>query len=356
MSDPLCSVVVATCNRVFLLNRLLESLGEQDVAADQFEVIVVDDGSRDGTPLLLQSARVPYRLRHFRQDNQGPAAARNLAINNARADVILTLDDDVVATPSLIRRHLELHQSAEHYAATGVMSLPSDKRLAPWLEWEAVTLDKQYQAMIRGDWAPTPRQFYTANASFRRQDAAAAGLFDTTFRRAEDVEMAYRMQDLGVQFEFLPDAVVFHEPNRSYKNWLRVPLLYGRYDVVMWRKGRENILRSVREEFAHYRPAPLRALARLLVGRRLLLNSFISVAGKLAAVAGAAGMGRVCRPLYSAIFNLQYWQGVSEELGGRKAFWQAMDQGSTPSESARGASADGLGRQPEPAAPPEAPS
>jgi glycosyltransferase involved in cell wall biosynthesis len=320
-----CSVVVATCNRAFLLNRLLQSLATQDIDPSEFEVVVVDDGSKDGTQLLLQEAKWPFRLRSFRQENQGPAAARNVAIQNAEADVIVTLDDDVIATPSLLRRHLELHATGEPIAAMGVMALNSETRLKPWLEWDALTLDKQYQAMIRGDWRATPRQFYTANASFRRQDAIQAGLFDPQFRRAEDVELGWRMLALGVRFEFLPDAIVFHEPNRSYKNWLRVPWLYGHYDVMMFReKGLDHIMTSLRQDFDTRKPM-LRSLARVLVGRRFLLQGFCSLATILASVVSSVGLRRPGRMLYSAIFNLQYWQGFCEAMGDRSAFWQSID-------------------------------
>jgi hypothetical protein len=204
------------------------------------------------------------------------------------------------------------------------MVLPPDKSLSPWLEWEAVSLDKQYQAMRRGDWKPSPRQFYTANASFRKRDALAAGLFDASFRRAEDVELAFRMRDrVGVTSEFLPDAVVYHEPNRTFRDWLRVPYLYGIYDVEMSRKGVSSILNALRESF-YTRQSFIRWTGRLLVGRRPVLRSFIAIASTLALGCAALGLSQVCRGLYSAIFNLQYWQGFCEAVGGRDQFWQCM--------------------------------
>ncbi len=60
-------------------------------------------------------------------------------------------------------------------------------------------LAKQYTAMLRGDWEATARQFYTGNASLRREPLLAVGGFDTAFRRAEDVEMAYRLDDRGIK-------------------------------------------------------------------------------------------------------------------------------------------------------------
>jgi glycosyltransferase involved in cell wall biosynthesis len=326
LSKPRCTVVVATYNRVALLRRMLNALQEQDLGADQFEVVVVDDGSSDETQAFLQSVETPLNLRHFRQENQGPGAARNLGVRNAQADIIITLDDDVTPAPNLLRRHVELQEAFPHSIATGVMVLPPNKSLSPWLEWEAAALEKQYQAMIKGVWRPSPRQFYTANASFWRQDAIDAGLFDTSFRRAEDVELAFRMRDLvGVSFYFIPDAVVYHEPNRSYSEWLRVPQLYGLYDVEMWqRKGVRSIIKSMRDDFKVRRPV-LRGAGRLLVGRPAALHGFTAAAALLAAGSSAVGLRRPCRALYSAIFNLEYWQGFCDAIGGRRRFWQCID-------------------------------
>jgi GT2 family glycosyltransferase len=316
-----CSVVVATYNRSRLLKRLLDSLMSQELGAERFEVVVVDDGSVDDTQVLLSKLSVPYRLTVLRQANQGPAAARNLAIASISSNLVVSLDDDVVATPDLLQRHVEAHRGRPRLAVMGAMLLPPQKRLDPWLEWEAVALKKQYAEMEGGLWNASPRQFYTANASFDRDAAVEAGLFDPSFRRAEDVELAYRLQDEGGSFQFLPEAIVYHEPNRSYADWLRVPLLYGYYDVVMARqKGREYVLDVMANEFQD-RQTALRAIAHLLVGRRRILRSFVVAASAIATGATWLQMQRVTHVAYSAIFNLEYWQGICDGLGGRNAFW-----------------------------------
>jgi glycosyltransferase involved in cell wall biosynthesis len=330
MSDLSCSVIVATYNRSALLQKLLASLAKQDIGPAAFELIIVDDGSQDDTPAFLESVRLPFKFRHKSQANQGPAAARNEAIADAKSDLIVSLDDDVMAAPDLLRQHIRAHQGKERLAAMGVMLVPPEKQLRPWLQWEAVTLDKQYQQLRRGDWGATPRQFYTANASFGRREAIYAGLFDTSFRRAEDIEFAYRLQDQGGTFQFLPNAVVHHDPNRTYTEWLRVPLQYGHYDVIMGRdKGRRSVLMHAAWDYSRRRTA-LKVAAHALIGRRRLVRGFNATAAAIASGASALSMPRISRAAYSAIFNLQYWQGLSEGLGSRQAFWSLTDTEKQP--------------------------
>jgi hypothetical protein len=199
-------------------------------------------------------------------------------------------------------------------------------RRSPGAAWEAHALYTLYDAMGEGGWAPTPRQFYTANASLRRDALLAAGLFNPLFRRAEDVELAYRLRDIGLGFRFTPDAVVYHRPGRTYAAWRRMARQYGSYDVLMWRKcGRRHVMPVIGHEFVHQRKAALRTAARMLVGRRRLLAAFVATVSVAARCAAAAGLGQGAMSAYSAVFNLLYWQGVCEALGGREAFWAGLE-------------------------------
>jgi glycosyltransferase involved in cell wall biosynthesis len=94
---PFVSVIVPTYNRASLLKRLLESLREQTYPADKFEVLVVDDGSTDETPQVVEefARSAPFAVRYFRQPRKGPAAARNLGIQQSRGEIVAFVDSDV---------------------------------------------------------------------------------------------------------------------------------------------------------------------------------------------------------------------------------------------------------------------
>src|SRR5581483_11697142 len=114
--------------------------------------------------------------------------------------------------------------------------------LPPWLEWEAITLEKQYRAIRQGAYAPTARQFYTANASVGTAPALAVGGFDETLGRAEDVELGHRLADAGLTFRFVPEAAVIHLPDRTFDAWLEVAYSYGRNAVRFERElGRPHL-------------------------------------------------------------------------------------------------------------------
>ena len=322
-STPAVSIVVPTFNRWASLERLLRALEEQTYPSDRFEVLVVDDGSTDGTPEKLRKLASKYALRVLEQTHQGPAAARNLGVAHAAGGLVVFLDDDVVPVRDLIHVHVATHES--HHAAAlvviGPMSPPRDAPRSAWVRWEEDKLERQYSAMQSGQWGCTWRQFYTANSSVRRALFTRSGGFDVAFKRAEDVELGYRLRDLGAQFVFTREADVLHYASRTFRAWCSAPYQYGRYDVIMSREKGHEALTLAFAEFRWRHPAS-QALARLLTGRRLLTRAVLAACGVAARGAGRCGMHRGASPLLSVIFNVLYWQGVCDELGGREVLWR----------------------------------
>jgi len=321
---PDVSIVVPTYNRRASVERLLSALGEQTHPADRFEVLVIDDGSTDGTPDQLRRLTPKYALRILEQAHQGPAEARNLGVASATAPLILFLDDDVVPARDSVAVHVASHAAEGPSAVViGPMSPPVGWPRSAWVRWEEEKLQRQYNSMLAGEWSCTERQFYTANSSLSRALFSAAGGFDATFKRAEDVELGYRLRNLGARFVFNPAADVLHYASRSFAAWCRTPYQYGRYDVIMSReKGHEALPRSLREFRGRH---PLnRALSRAVTGRRWLVNAAVAVLGAAVRATTAIGARGAASRALSAIFNVLYWQGVCDEIGGRDILWQSI--------------------------------
>jgi GT2 family glycosyltransferase len=293
----------------------MSALERQAYPSDAYEVIVISDGSTDGTDVYLETLRSTMRLRWLTQANQGPAAARNAGVQKAVGEFIVFIDDDVVPEPRLLEEHARSHHDAgKDVVVLGPLLTPEGFDMAPWVRWEQEMLMKQYRALLRGDWTATARQFYTGNASLRRSHILAAGGFDEGFRRAEDVELAYRLANNGLEFIFNIEATGMHFAERSYRAWLDAAYAYGRNDVIFARDRNQTwLLPTIRQEFLD-RHFLIRWLVRVCSGRSGL-TGIASSALKLGADAATRlRVGVLERKAYSALFNLQYYNGFFNEL------------------------------------------
>jgi GT2 family glycosyltransferase len=219
------AVVVATHGRADRLGRLLDALAAQDLPADEFEVVVVDDASPDDTGEVLAKAEATgtFPLRVLTQPVcRGPAAARNLGWRSSRASVIAFTDDDCVPDPGWLRAGLEALDGRVRLAV-GRTAPPSDQlHLA----------GAPFSRVMQVDSA----HFYeTCNAFYRRRDLEAAGGFDERFRRpsGEDTRLGLEVVASGVEPVFAEDAVVYHDVRpgslrdtlRETLRWVDLPLV-----------------------------------------------------------------------------------------------------------------------------------
>lgn len=308
------SVVTPTHRRKQSLLRMLEALAQQEYPADHFEVIVVVDGPDDDVTSSLQQLRFPFRLRAVTQAKSGPAAARNRGLDEATEPFVLFLDDDVVPSPGLMQQHADSHRG-QHVVVIGPLLPAAAVRPAPWTLWEWATLKEQYSAMASGAWAPTPRQFYTGNASVRLEDVRKAGGFHPEFKRGEDVELAWRLHDSGLRFVFNPLARAEHFAERSFAAWLHAAHEYGRTDVMLGRiRGGYDLPGWVEDEYRR-RHRYTRLLARAVLALPGLWQP-VAHSGRAAAwAASTAGWGSAAGNVCSALFTTAYWRGVARQLG-----------------------------------------
>jgi GT2 family glycosyltransferase len=316
-SLPTVSVVIPTHRRPRSLLRVLEALDRQDVTAGTFEVVVVCDGFQDPSLSVVQDGETwSFPLRVVEQRNQGPAAARNRGVGLAGGDLIIFLDDDVVPSPAVVRAHVEAHGDAQDLVVVGPL-LPPRGHGKPWIRFEGRTLEDQYRQMEAGRWAMTYRQFYTGNASVRRNRILEAGGFDETSLRAEDVELACRLHDRGARFHLARDADVDHIAQRSYGSWLEIGYRYGRADVRMGGdEGRRGVLETAATEFQWRNPIT-RCLVRLSLRFPAAGRAVELAARPLSLLLSRLGLGALADRILAGAFNLAYWRGIADQLGGR---------------------------------------
>ena len=107
MPGLVASVIISTYNRSDALDQTLAALAKQDVPHTDYEVLVIDDGSTDGTPEVLSRARVPYALRSQRLPvNRGISAGRNAGIIAAKGRYLILLSDDLLVSENFISAHV----------------------------------------------------------------------------------------------------------------------------------------------------------------------------------------------------------------------------------------------------------
>lgn len=326
---PKASIIIPTFNRLARLKIVITALEQQTIPLDDFEVIVVSDGSSDGTDQYLQSYTQPLKLRAYFQKNQGPAAARNLGVHQATGEIAIFLDDDVVPIPELVYEHLQLHAREEKLVVLGPMLTPPGIRLSPWTQWEQDMLMKQYKAMQKGEWQPTARQFYTGNSSLSRHYIGESGGFNTSLRRAEDVELAYRLETKGLRFYFHPQAIGYHYAKRSYQAWRQIAYDYGVNDVIFHQSMNHTwVLPNLFKEF-ETRNYGIRVLTWLCLDRPRLSSQITQILKTIILASNRLSFRPLSIALCSAIFNLRYYQGVCDTLGGRKIFYQRFSSWKT---------------------------
>lgn len=235
------SVVMPTYNRSALLARALRGLLlEQTAPASDYEVVVVDDGSTDVTAQVVAQVGAPEeRLRYFRQENRGPAAARNLGVREAGGDIILFAGDDCLPDERLIEEHLRAHVDRD-VGVVGHVAWHPELELTPLMMF----LDQGAQFgfhYIRDPENAGPWVFYTANCSVRRHWIEQVGGFDEQFRYAayEDIELAYRMHQRGLRIIYHKPALTYHHHAPTLEGHMRRQRLCGRAAVLFWRKHPE---------------------------------------------------------------------------------------------------------------------
>ena len=214
-NSPLVSVIMAAYNAAEHIAEALDSVLAQDWRP--LETVVVDDGSTDDTAAIV--GRYP-KVVYVRQDNQGPSAARNAAVERSSGEFVANFDSDDLLPPSRVSdqaRYLLAHPDV------GAVFGRQEWMNAP--EWMA-------RDSVYGDVDGIP----LSSVMFRREVFFELGGYDTSFVHGEDMDLLMRMRERGIEYQVIPEIV-----------------LYRRYQASSLTGGRpshEPLLRSLRAKLA----------------------------------------------------------------------------------------------------------
>jgi len=221
----LVSIVIPAYNAERTLENCIEACLAQTYP--DTEVIVVDDGSTDRTPLIGQAFA---SVRYVHQENRGPAAARNRGAREAHGPLIAFTDSDCIPREDWID-HLAARFEENVAAVGGTYGIANPQRLLPRLiHAEIVARHARF-----GEKVDFLGSF---NVAYQREAFEAVGGFDEAFREAsaEDNDLAYRLLDAGRVLRFTPDAVVNHYHPNALWPYLRNQARHGLWRVKLYRK------------------------------------------------------------------------------------------------------------------------
>lgn len=222
------SIIIPTYNRRDTLKRVLNSLFNQTYPKDAYEVVVIDDGSKDDTGAMVKKLNSPCSFKYLWQEKKGPAAARNYGLSEARGEVIIFIDSDIIVGSDFIEEHLSYHKKHDRVIVRAPVIRTQNRDNPIGERMKLTDLSSAF--------------FATGNTSVKKSFLFQAGPFDEDFKEYgwEDLEMGERLKKLGLSLKTNKRAVGYH-----YQKRLRLADLSrlcakeetrGRTAVIFYRK------------------------------------------------------------------------------------------------------------------------
>lgn len=210
---------------------------KQSVPGDSYEIIVVDDGSTDDTPRILKG----FRVTGLRQENRGPAAARNHGARKAAGGIILFTDSDCVPEQNWIE---EMVKPFSDPSVTAVKGAYRTRQRSFTARFAQVEFEERFEMLKQ---APSIDMVDTYSAAYRREVFLEVNGFDESFPVAnnEDTELSYKLSGMGHKMVFNPHAVVYHlnHPD-SLKRYAKLKFWRGYWRMVVYRKYPDKMMKD----------------------------------------------------------------------------------------------------------------
>jgi len=298
------SVVIPTCNRSVTLQKALSAYFEQTAISSIAEIVVVDDGSTDSTSAVVErlSKESIVPIRYFRQENRGPAAARNVGIREAAGELILFTDDDIIPGPNLVAEHLDWHRNFPELstAVLGYVTWDPEVKPTPFMRWYGSDSLFLYGRLV-GQRQIDCTYLYTCNVSLKTEFLRSYGTFDEDFKSAayEDTELGYRLAKAGLQLLYNSRAIAYHHQFFLFSDACRKAVANTAATRVFLQKEAGRLILGPQLErrsrlWIRIAKWPAMLVAAALKPARRLLNSYV--------------------PLPRFIYQLFFWYDVSRPI------------------------------------------
>ena len=246
---PRFSIIIPTYSADVLLMECIQSLCNQSVDMNYFEVIVVNDGGKRKISERLDLFESQLTIRYFYQKNKGPAAARNLGINMARGDIVLFLDDDSLPTSDWLKTVINAWNKYSDYDGIGGYII-GDKTDSIYCRVNTDFFNWYLAHYSTNDNLPF---LTTCNAGYKKSILNKVGNFDEEFKKAsgEDRDLNIKLSKAGAKLILDQRILVYHD--------------------------RDLTLRSYAKKYYNYGKAAKEIYSRYPEVRRLSLNNYINL-------------------------------------------------------------------------------
>lgn len=326
--SPKLSIIIPTRNRRdVLISQTLPAMFGQDISPDDFEIVVVVDGSSDDTAEALRNIQPPCSLLIIERPNRGPGAARNNGIQAARGELLLFIDDDIICSQQLFRQHVEAHDGSEPSLVYGRIQIARESPSSVLKYANQAWYQKYYGHLdLQGGLKLPQDDYLISNSSFRRATLVSCGGFDEKMKAKEDYELALRLWKGGLRFKYLPQALAYEYFQKSiqyvlhndakafgetdvllsqkHPEYRRYSALAGLGKLTWWSRLRKRILAGL-----PVKPEGLLSFPLWICDKLCRFSSFRWASRKL------LGAGRGVVELRSAAKQMGSWQALQRKFG-----------------------------------------
>jgi len=289
---PSVSVIIPVLNGASTIGDTLAGLTHQLASPCDTEIIVVDNGSSDGTPDLVQ--KFPVTL--LGEPKRGPSAARNRGLYAARGEIIAYLDADTLPTRRWLVEIVSPFLDPEiHLVAGRLMGYRPETPAEKFYSRFYVDREQKDASATHFPFAPS------ANMAVRRSAALAIGGWDEEFRVAQDMEFSYRLlREFKTNIHYQPSALVFLRTRPTDSDLYRQAFKYGQGRAKLWMRypdvARWNAIRAIG------------------IASRLAIIGMWPLVASAAKTAGRASEEDVLFAKYYRSWNYWSWRGFATML------------------------------------------
>jgi len=310
------SVLIPSYNNREQLLVCLRHLSRQSFPSERYEVVVVLDGSTDGSLQALQALDLPLQLQVITQANAGRAAALNRAAGAARGHWLIVTDADVVVNEEFVRSHVEAHERADVVIGPIPLSEQSPRNFLTdgvrrWAE-------AHERAMAERSGGFSCAEIYGANLSISRGNFEAIGGYRTDLRRTEDFQLGKKILEAGYSVAFCPQARATQTYDKTIAEWCHDFYVDGVSHAKFAEEFPDEIPNLKLGRF-HPQTPTKRLLRPLVIGNSWPGRFVVALSKLLLERARVAGLRwRLFSAWKGVIGDALFWKGVRDELGPRR--------------------------------------